>query len=115
MLEEGVIQESQGPWSQPLVIVTKKDGSQRFCVDFRKVNSIMKNQIFPMPRVDKVLDNLGHACYFTTLDLASGKYQWGHKTEIKLLFAPVKVMPICLINASYTFQKMMQLGLGGLQ
>ena len=75
----------------------------------------MKNQLFPMPRVDKVLDNLGHACYFTTLDLASGKYQWGHKTEINLLFAPVKVMPICLINASYTFQKMMQRGLGGLQ
>ena len=64
MLEKGIIQESQSPWSQPLGIVTKKDGSPRFCVDFRKLNSITKKQIFPMPRVDEVLDNIGNACYF---------------------------------------------------
>ena len=75
MLEKGVIQESNSSWSQSLVIVTKKDGSPRFCVDFRKLNSITKIQIFPMPRVDEVLDTLGDACYFTTLDLASGYWQ----------------------------------------
>ena len=57
MLNKGIIQESNSPWSQPLVIVTKKDGSPRFCVDFRKLNNITKQQIFPMPRIDEVLDS----------------------------------------------------------
>ena len=75
MLDKGIIRESTGPWSQPLVIVTKKDGSPRFCVDFQRWNSLTNKQIFPMPRVDDVLDSLGDACYFTTLDLASGYWQ----------------------------------------
>ena len=85
MLEKGVIQESNSPWSQSLVIVTKKDGSPRFCVDFRKLNSITKIQIFPMPRVDEVLDTLGDACYFTTLDLASGYWQIQLNPKDKLI------------------------------
>ena len=72
MLKKGIIKESTSPWSQPLVIVTKKEGSPRFCVDFRTLNVISKKQIIPMPRVDDVLDSLGDACCFTTLDLASG-------------------------------------------
>ena len=123
MLEKGIIQESNSPWSQPLVIVTKKDGSPRFCVDFRKLNSITKKQIFPMPRVDEVLDSLGDACFFTTLDLASGYWQTPMKPSDmeKTAFCTrqgnfeFKVMPMGLVNASYTFQKMMQLVLSGLQ
>ena len=61
MLNKGIIQESNSPWSQPLVIVTKKDGSPKVCVNFKKLNDILKQQIFPMPRVDKVLDSLGDA------------------------------------------------------
>ena len=61
MLNKGIIQESNSPWSQPLVIVTKKDGSPKVCVNFKKLNDIPKQQIFPMPRVDKVLDSLGDA------------------------------------------------------
>ena len=53
MLKKGIIQESNSPWSQPLIIVTKKDGSPRY---FRKLNSITKQQIFPMPRVEEILD-----------------------------------------------------------
>ena len=60
---------------KPLVIVTKKDGSPRFCVDFWKLAFITKKQVFPMPRVDDVLESLGDACYFTTIDLASGYWQ----------------------------------------
>ena len=52
MLEKGIIKESNSPWSQPLIIATKKDGSPRFSVDFQRLNSITKKQIFPMPRVD---------------------------------------------------------------
>ena len=75
MLQTGIIKPSDSPWSQPLVIVPKKDGSPRFCVDLRKLNSVTKKQIFPMPRIDEVLVSLGDSCYFTTLDLASGYYQ----------------------------------------
>ena len=123
MLDKGIIRESTSPWSQPLVIVTKKDGSPRFCVNFRRLNSITKKQIFPMPRVDDVLDSLSDACYFTTLDLASGYWQIPMTPEDmeKTAFCTRKgnfefrLMPMGLINASYTFQKMMQLVLSGLQ
>ena len=108
-----VIQESDSPWSQPLVIVTKKDGSPRFCVDFRKLNCMTKKQIFPMPRVDEVLDSLVDSCYFTTLDLASGYWQIPLKPEDreKTVFCTrqgnfeFRVMPMGLVNASYSFQK----------
>jgi len=123
MLDKGVIQESDSPWSQPLVIVTKKDGSPRFCVDFRKLNCMTKKHIFPMPRVDEVLDSLGDSCYFTTLDLASGYWQIPLKPEDREKTAfctrqgnfEFRVMPMGLVNASYSFQKMMQLVLSGLQ
>ena len=75
MLAKGISKESDSPWSQPLAIVTKQDGSPRCCIDFRHLNSITKKQIFPMPRVVDVLDCLGDACYFTTLNLASGYWQ----------------------------------------
>ena len=117
MLNKGIIQESNSPWSQPLVIATKKDGSPRFCVDFRKLNNITKQQIFPMPRIDEVLDSLGDACYYTTLDLASGYWQipMDPKDMEKTPFCTrqgnfeFRVMPMGLVNASFTFQKMMQL------
>ena len=123
MLNKDIIQESNSPWSQPLVIVTKKDGSPRFCVDFRKLNSLTKKQIFPMPRIDDVLDSLGDSCYFTTLDLASGYWQIPMKPEDmeKTAFCTrqgnfeFRVMPMGLVNASFSFQKMMQLVLSGLQ
>ena len=123
MLNKGIIQESISPWSQPLVIVTKKDGSPRFCIDFRKLNSITKKQIFPMPRIDEVLDSLGDACYFTTLDLASGYWQIPMNPDDmeKTAFCTrqgnfeFRVMPMGLVNSSYSFQKMMQLVLSGLQ
>ena len=123
MLNKGIIQESNSPWSQPLVIVTKKDGSPRFCVDFRKLNSITKRQIFPMPRVDEVLDSLGDSCYFTTLDLASGYWQipMDPSDMEKTAFCTrqgnweFRVMPMGLVNSSFSFQKAMQLVLSGLQ
>ena len=122
MLKKGIIRESNSPWSQPLVIVTKKDGSPRFCVDFRKLNAITKKQVFPMPRIDEVLDSLGDSCYFTTLDLASGYWQVPMDPDDmeKTAFCTrsgsfhFRVMAMGLTNASFTFQKMMQLVLSGL-
>ena len=72
---EGLIRPSNSPWSSPIVLAPKKDGDYRFCVDFRRVNSVTKKDAQPMPRMDDILDQLGGACYFSTLDLASGFWQ----------------------------------------
>ena len=76
MLEAGgIIRRSQSPWSFPVVVVDKKDGSKRFCVDFRQLNKITKPISYPLPVIDDILARLGKAKYFTTLDLKSGYWQ----------------------------------------
>ena len=72
MLDQGVIQPSSSPWASPIVLVRKKDGGTRFCVDYRKLNQITKLDVFPLPCIDDTLDLLAGTRYFTTLDLASG-------------------------------------------
>ena len=75
MQRNRVIQPSSSPWSSPVVMVRKKDGTHRFCVDYRSLNSITKADTFPLPRIDDLLDQLGGARYFSTLDMASGFWQ----------------------------------------
>ena len=67
MLEQKVIQPSSSPWASPIVLVRKKDGSLRFCVDYRSLNSVTKPDCFPLPRIDDMLDQLGNMKYFSTL------------------------------------------------
>ena len=74
MLEKGIIQESVSAWSSPIVLV-KKDGSYRFCVEFRKVHKVTKVDSFPMPLVADALDSLAGASVFSMLDLKSGFWQ----------------------------------------
>ena len=75
MLEEGVIEPSDSDWAAPIVLVRKKDGTLRFCVDYRKLNSQSKVDPYPMPRVDELIDRLGCAKFLTVLDLARGYWQ----------------------------------------
>ena len=74
MLEQGVMHVSISPWASPLVMVDKKDGGIRLCVDYRKVNKVSK---FPMP-VQDILDEVGPAKFISTLNWlkAIGRYQW---------------------------------------
>ena len=75
MQNNGVIQPSSSPWASPVVMVRKKDGTHRFCVDYRQLNAVTKADTYPLPRIDDLLDQLGECKYFTTLDLASGYWQ----------------------------------------
>ena len=75
MVEQGVVRPSSSPWSSPIVMVRKKDGSWHFCIDYHKLNSVTRQDAYPLPRIDATLDSLAGSSYFTTLDLASGYWQ----------------------------------------
>ncbi len=75
MITHGVIEPAHGPWASPIVLVKKKDGTKRFCVDFRRLNEVTQKDAQPLPRIDDTLDALSAARYFSTLDLASGYWQ----------------------------------------
>jgi len=78
MLKTGVIEPSNSPWSSPVCMVRKKDGSYRYCVDYRRMNSVTIKDAFPVPDVKDALDDsLRGAKYFAMIDLLSGYWQLG--------------------------------------
>ena len=123
MLEKGIIQESVSPWSSPVVLVKKKDGSYRFCVDFRKVNKVTKVDSFPMPLVADALDSLAGASVFSTLDLKSSFWQIQMHQDSHQMTAFAKhnglyeflTMPFGLVNSGENFQRLMGYILRGLE
>ena len=123
MLDEGIVRPSSSPWASPLVMVKKKDGTLRFCIDFRKLNDVTIKVAHPLPRIDDTLEALKGAKYFSTLDLKSGDWQVPIKEEHRSKTAfrtssgqlyKFNRLPFGLCNAPATFSRLMDNVLSGL-
>ena len=105
-----------------MVLVPKKDGTHRFCIDYRKLNSISKKDVYPLPRIDDILDTLGGMKFFSSVDLAAGYWQIGMDAESAAKSAFITHqglhefvwMPFGMCNAPATFQTLMEKVLSGL-
>ena len=123
MLDGGAIRPSNSPWCNAVVLVRKKDGTLRFCIDFRRLNDRMEKDSFPMPKMIDTMETMVGARIFSTMDLKSGFWQVRMAEESRPYTAftigslgvyEFLRMPFGLCNASATFQRLMQNCLGEL-
>lgn len=123
LLEYKIIQESRSAYASPVLLVDKKEGEKRLCIDYRSLNKITIKDKYPMPRIEDLLDRLKGCKYFTSLDLKSGYYQIGVKNESidKTAFITEDGhyeflrMPFGLSNGPSVFQRLMNRILGNLR
>ena len=122
MLQQKLIEPSRSEWSSNVVLVRKRDGTLRFCVDYRKLNEATVKDVYPLPRIDACLDTLAGGRWFSTFDLRAGYHQVmlhprdAHKTTFitRRGCFQFRVLPFGLCNAPATFERLMDLVLSGL-
>ncbi|UYV77425.1 K02A2.6-like [Cordylochernes scorpioides] len=115
MLKNGIISHSSSPWASPIILVKKKNGEFRFCVDYRNLNSVTVKDQYPLPRIDDCFDSLHGARYFTSLDLCSGYWQVEVEEQDREKTAFItpdglyqfNVLPFGLCNGPATFERLM--------
>ena len=121
-LQRRVTWTSSSSWASPVVLVNKKDGTTRFCIDYCQLNASTKMDVFPLPCIVDTLDILSNAKYFSTLDLALGYWQVKMDPALREKTAFVTHTGLCefldtlfgLCNAPATFQSLMETVLTGL-
>ncbi|CAF0845531.1 unnamed protein product [Adineta steineri] len=120
LLERGQIEESTSPWSSPVVLVKKKDKTMRFCIDYRRLNTVTIKDAFPLPRIDEIFDQLTDAKYYTKFDFKSGYFQvpLSKEDRPKTAFSTrdnhyqFTVLPQGITNGPATFQRVINQILG---
>ena len=117
MLDSGALYPSQSAWCNAVVLVRKKDGSLHFCIDFCHLNTHMKKDSYPLPRIQEVLETLVSASHFSCLDLESGFWQIKMDKLLKMYttftvgnlgFSECDCLSFGLCNAPAMFQRLMQ-------
>ncbi|CAF0859482.1 unnamed protein product [Brachionus calyciflorus] len=117
MLKMNIIEPTNSSWASPIVLVKKPDGSERFCVDYRKVNGVTLKDSFPMPNIENRLNKLHGSKFFTSLDCISGYWQIKLSERAKQISSFIcslglfsfNVMPFGLCNAGATFQRIIEI------
>lgn len=123
LLEADIVRESNSPFASPILLVKKKNGESRLCIDYRKLNRAAIKDRYPLPIIDDQLSGLQGSTYFTTLDMTSGYYQIPveEKSKEKTAFITpdgqfeFNRMPFGLTNAPSVFQRMVDKILGALK
>lgn len=122
MLDQGLIEPANSAWSSNVVLVKKKDGSPRFCIDYRALNAKTRKDAYPLPLISESLDALAGSRWFSTFDLRAGYHQMSvhpkdrHKTAFVTRRGSYqfRVLPFGLCNSPATFARMMNLAMTGL-
>ncbi len=96
----GFVEKSNSPWNSPLLVIPKKDGTRRLVIDYRNVNTVIINEVWPMPRIEDILDRMSGSKIFSVLDLTAGYYQIEMDNESR------KITAFSTSSAHYHFKRM---------